>query len=274
MKVVDFQKVERAFSKSSRIGPLTFSLAEKQVTVFLGPNGAGKTTTFKMLLGLRRPTAGRIELWGEAAGSKSVKSRIGYTSQDLSYPPHLTAEEVLSLLGTHFENPLPLGDLQDRFQLEKVWKKQLGGLSGGERRRVGLAWDLIGLPKFLVLDEPTTGLDADGKKRLWSEIAAFRDSGGTVLLSTHDISEASTIGDRVLVIDKGTIQLDGSMNEILGPLDYKRFRYLQNGMVKEWISHQSDADARKLLASGEDISNLEIRRLNLEEALVVYREQR
>jgi len=273
VNVVEFQNVERAFSAGSRIGPLSFSLSEKQVTVFLGPNGAGKTTTFKLLLGLRSPTAGTVRLWGEKAGSKNVRSRVGYTSQDLTYPAHLTAEEILNLVTSHFEFPTSSAELRERFALEKIWRKQLGGFSGGERRRLGLACALIGKPRLLVLDEPTTGLDVDGKKLLWSEITKFRDDGGTVLFSTHDISEASMVGDRVLLIDGGQIKIDGSMDEILGPLDYKRLRYTQNGTVTERISHQSDADVKALFQSSDAVTNLEIRRLSLEEALVMYRKE-
>lgn len=274
MNVVEFENVERLHLASNCVGPLSFCLTEKQVTVFLGPNGAGKTTTFKMLLGLTRPSAGTIMVWGQNAGLMEVRSRIGYTSQDLTYPPHLTPEEILDLLSSHFSKPSPPAELRERFQLEKVWRKQLGGLSGGERRRVGLACALIGKPKLLVLDEPTTGLDADGKKRLWREIANFREEGGSVILSTHDLSEASSIGDRVLLIDQGKIQLDGGLAEITGSLDYKRIRFARDGTTQEYISRQSDIDARELLQSGSHVSNLEIRRLNLEEALEIYRAQR
>ena len=274
MNVVEFQNVERQHSETNGVGPLTFCLSESQVTVFLGPNGAGKTTTFKMLLGLSRPSAGTIRVWGKNAGSPEVRARIGYTSQDLTYPQHLNAKEILDLISVHFENPLPTLELRERFQLEKVWNKQLGGLSGGERRRVGLACALIGKPKLLVLDEPTTGLDSDGKKRLWREIARFRETGGSVILSTHDIAEASSIGDRVLLIDQGKIQIDGKIAEIAGPLDYKRVRFDRDSATHEYISRQSDIDARELFLSGSQVSNLEIRRLNLEEALEIYRGQR
>lgn len=271
--LAEFKTVTKAYgaSRNPLLGPVSFGLHRNQITVFLGPNGAGKSTTFKLLLGLREPTSGSVSLFGRSPRDPLARAKVGYTSQDLSYPAHLSAKEILSLVGAHFENPVSREEMCERFQLEKIWSHQLGGLSGGEKRRVGLACALMGQPELLVLDEPTTGLDVDAKRLLWQEISRFKLSGGTVLLSTHDLTEAGTMADRVLLIDGGLIKLDGTMTEILEPIDFKKAVYRQNGVRHEHTWRDSDTEIRNLVQSGIGFEDLEVRKLGLEEALEVYR---
>lgn len=270
-----FENVTKSYKRSSghkpEIGPLSFELRRNEITVFLGPNGAGKSTAFKLLMGLREPSSGNITLFGSSPRSPETRKRVGYTSQDLSYPAHLSAKEVLHLVSAHFENPVPLSELCDRFDLAKIWSNKLGGLSGGERRRVGLACALVGRPELLVLDEPTTGLDVDSRRQLWEEIRAFKQAGGAILMATHDLHEAGLIGDRVLLLHKGQLKLDGSMQDILAPIDFKRVRYEVAGQITEVSVRDSDSEIRKLIETRIEFRNLEIRRLGLEEALEIHR---
>lgn len=270
-----FENVTKSYIRSSghkpEIGPLSFELRRNEITVFLGPNGAGKSTAFKLLMGLREPSSGNITLFGSSPRSPETRKRVGYTSQDLSYPAHLSAKEVLHLVSAHFENPVPLSELCDRFDLAKIWSNKLGGLSGGERRRVGLACALVGRPELLVLDEPTTGLDVDSRRQLWEEIRAFKQAGGAILMATHDLHEAGLIGDRVLLLHKGQLKLDGSMQDILAPIDFKRVRYEVAGQITEVSVRDSDSEIRKLIETRVEFRNLEIRRLGLEEALEIHR---
>ena len=271
-----FQDVTKSYRKQAggqpEIGPLSFELRKNEITVFLGPNGAGKSTAFKLLLGLREPSSGAVTLFGDSPRNPATRRRVGYTSQDLSYPAHLSAKEVLHLVSSHFPNPVPLPDLRSRFELEKIWNNKLGGLSGGERRRVGLACALLGHPELLVLDEPTTGLDVESRRLLWNEIRAFKAAGGAVLMATHDLHEAGHIGDRVLLLHKGRLRLDGSMAEILAPIDFKRLRYEVDGAITEISVRESDLEIRRLIETNVEFRNLEVRRLGLEEALEFHRE--
>lgn len=273
--IAKFENVTKSYKRSSvqqpEIGPLSFELRKNEITVFLGPNGAGKSTAFKLLMGLREPSSGNITLFGSSPRSPETRKRVGYTSQDLSYPAHLSAKEVLHLVSAHFENPVPLAELCDRFDLAKIWSNKLGGLSGGERRRVGLACALVGRPELLVLDEPTTGLDVDSRRQLWDEIRAFKQAGGAILMATHDLHEAGLIGDRVLLLHKGQLKLDGSMQDILAPIDFKRVRYEVAGQITEVSVRDSDSEIRKLIEARIEFRNLEIRRLGLEEALEIHR---
>lgn len=184
----------------------------------------------------------------------------------------LTAKEVLSLVSSHFQNPVSLIELRERFDLSKIWTNKLGGLSGGERRRVGLACAIVGRPELLILDEPTTGLDVESRKLLWNELRQFKASGGAILMATHDLYEAGLIGDRVLLLDKGQLRIDGSMEQILSPIDFKRIRYEVAGQWTELSVRESDQEVRRLIESRVEFRNLEIRRLGLEEALEIHRE--
>jgi ABC-2 type transport system ATP-binding protein len=268
--VAEFEKVEKSYHGQAAVGPLSFRLHPGQVTVFLGPNGAGKSTTFKILLGLREPSKGTARLFGHSPRSPEARKRVGYTSQDLSYPSHLTTREVLAWVKGHFEKAFQLDELRGRFQLDSIWKSKLGGLSGGERRRVGLACAMIGQPELLVLDEPTTGLDLESRKQLWREIEDFKKKGGTVLLATHDLHEAGLIADRVLLLEKGRLRIDGTIDEILRPIDFKRLSYSVDGQTIEESVKDSDSRIRDLVLQGITFQNLEVRRLGLEEALEIH----
>lgn len=274
--LASFQDVTKTYrltkDKQPEIGPLNFELRRNEITVFLGPNGAGKSTAFKLLLGLREPSSGKVSLFGDSPRNPKTRSRVGYTSQDLSYPAHLSAKEVLHLVSAHFSDPVPLPELRERFDLGKIWSNKLGGLSGGERRRVGLACALLGRPELLVLDEPTTGLDVESRRLLWNEIRAFKTSGGSVLMATHDLHEAGLIGDRVLLLHRGRLRLDGSMAEILAPIDFKTLRYEVEGTATEISVRESDLEIRRLVETKVAFRNLEVRRLGLEEALEFHRD--
>lgn len=268
--IAEFESVEKSYGAKAALGPLSFQLLPGKVTVFLGPNGAGKSTTFKLLLGLREASRGTVRLFGLSPRSPDARRRVGYTSQDLSYPAHLTANEVLQLVRGHFANSYDLLELKERFQLDKIWKSKLGGLSGGERRRVGLACALVGRPDLLILDEPTTGLDVESRKKLWQEIESFKKRGGSVLLATHDLHEAALVADRVLLLENGKLRIDGTIDEILKPIDFKRIRYEAEGQAIEESVKDSDLKIRELVSSGTPFKNLEVRRLGLEEALEIY----
>jgi ABC-2 type transport system ATP-binding protein len=271
-----FENVTKSYKiksdpSSPEIGPLSFELRKNEITIFLGPNGAGKSTAFKLLLGLRLPNSGRVTLFGSSPRSSETRKRIGYTSQDLSYPAQLSTKEILHLVSAHFDNPVPIAELCERFDLIKIWSNKLGGLSGGERRRVGLACALAGRPELLILDEPTTGLDVESRAKLWSELREFKKSGGAILMATHDLHEAGLIGDRVLLLHEGKLKLDGSLQEILAPIDFKRLRYEISGQTIELSVRDSDSEIRKLVEARTEFQNLEIKRLGLEEALQIHR---
>jgi ABC-2 type transport system ATP-binding protein len=184
-----------------------------EIVGFLGPNGAGKTTTLRMLTTLLTPTAGSATVAGYdvATQAEQVRRSIGYVSQTGStLPEALAGEEVVDhgrLYGISKAQAEKRGrELFDQLDLDGLWTRKPGAMSGGQRRRLDIAMGLVHDPKLIFLDEPTTGLDPQARANLWEHISALRtDRGATIFLTTHYLDEADALCDRILVIDHGLI---------------------------------------------------------------------
>ncbi|RMG44719.1 MAG: ABC transporter ATP-binding protein [Acidobacteria bacterium] len=186
----------------------------------LGPNGAGKTTTIEVLEGLLRPDAGRIELLGrtwEEAGA-DLRRRLGVQLQETSLPEKLTVRETVRLFASFYPEPLEIDRAIELVSLQEKSAVQVRRLSGGQRRRLSLACALVGRPELLFLDEPTTGLDPQARLAMWDVVSRFREAGGTVLLTTHDMQEAERLCDRVAIMDRGRIIAHGTPRELVASL--------------------------------------------------------
>ena len=144
----------------------------------LGSNGAGKTTAIATLLGLRRPDEGTARLFGADPRRPSTRRDVGATPQETTFPATLRVREVVELVRAHYERPVPSETLYDRFELGRLVNRQFGGLSGGERRRVGVALAFAGKPRLVVLDEPTAGLDREARLAVWEAIRAHTSRRG------------------------------------------------------------------------------------------------
>jgi ABC-2 type transport system ATP-binding protein len=187
------------------------------VVALLGPNGAGKTTLVDTVTTLRRPDAGRVRVLGHdvVEEARAVRALLGVTGQQASVDVVLTGRENLVLTG----RLLGLGragsrrraeELLERFDLTEPADRRVGTWSGGMRRRLDLAASLVTTPRVLVLDEPTTGLDARSRAALWEEVRAIAAAGTTVLLTTQYLEEADVLADRVVVLDGGRVVADGT----------------------------------------------------------------
>jgi len=173
----------------------------------LGPNGAGKTTTVEILEGLLQPTAGEVEILGStwADGGRALRRRIGVTLQETQLLEKQTVRETLALFRSFFREGRGAAEALDRVGLAEksdVWVRKL---SGGQKQRLSVACALVGDPELLFLDEPTTGLDPQSRRRIWEVVEEFRSSGRTVLLTTHYMEEAERLCDRVAIVDRGRI---------------------------------------------------------------------
>jgi ABC-2 type transport system ATP-binding protein len=186
------------------------------VVALLGPNGAGKTTALAMLLGLRRPDSGRAELFGCDPRLSSSRSQIGVTPQETGFPPTLRVCEILDLVRAHFATPASTAELVDRFGLTELARRQAGGLSGGERRRLSVALAFAGRPRILFLDEPTSGLDVESRRSVWREAQLYAAAGGTMLLTTHHVGEAQALASRIVLLARGRLIADGSPADVAG----------------------------------------------------------
>ena len=188
-------------------------VAEGEIVGFLGPNGAGKTTTLRMLTTLLQPTTGTATVAGHdlLRDPVAVRQSIGYVSQSGSTNRSaLAGEEIVShgmLYGVPKEQATARGrELFEQLELDGLWTRKSGSMSGGQRRRLDIAMGLVHDPHLVFLDEPTTGLDPQARANLWEHIGALRTGrGATVFLTTHYLDEADALCDRILVIDKGRI---------------------------------------------------------------------
>jgi ABC-2 type transport system ATP-binding protein len=183
----------------------------------LGPNGAGKTTTIEILEGLLEPTSGEVTILGQMWQShpRELREKIGISLQETRLSEKLTVRETVELFGSFYREPRAATEVLDALQLGEKADSWVGKLSGGQRQRLAVATALVGSPRVLFLDEPTTGLDPQSRRQLWDIIRAFQRTGGTVLLTTHYMDEAERLCDRLAIVDHGQIIAEGSPAELI-----------------------------------------------------------
>jgi ABC-2 type transport system ATP-binding protein len=231
--VIDAQAVTKRFGSTIALDGFTMTVEQGQVHGFLGPNGAGKTTTLRILLGLLRADAGAIRVLGKDPWTEAVSlhSRLAYVPGEVNLWPQLTGGEVIDLLGRLHGGIAPArrADLIDLFELDPTKKSR--SYSKGNRQKVALIAALAADVELLLLDEPTSGLDPLMDARFRECVRAFRDNGGTVLLSSHILSEAEALSDRVTIIRNGKAMETGTLAEL---------RYLYRTRVEATVDSVPD----------------------------------
>jgi ABC-2 type transport system ATP-binding protein len=187
-----------------------------EVLVVLGPNGAGKTSTVETLEGYRRPVAGDVEVLGldPRADHAALTGRMGVMLQRGGVYPMLGPRRVLDLFAGYYGDPVPTPELLDLVGLRAVAQTPWRHLSGGEQQRLSLALALIGRPEVAFLDEPTAGVDPEGRIAIRAVVAGLRDDGVCVLLTTHELTEAERMADRIVILSSGRIVLEGTPAEL------------------------------------------------------------
>jgi len=186
----------------------------------LGPNGAGKTTTIEICEGLTQPDAGQVRILGldHRRSSRRIRSQIGVSLQDTQLPDKLTVTEVVELFRSFYPKPLRTELVIDAVELREKRSARVAQLSGGQRQRLALACALAGQPELFFLDEPTTGLDPQSRRHLWTLIEALRAEGRTIVLTTHYMEEAQRLCDRVAIMDHGRIIALGAPRQLIAQL--------------------------------------------------------
>jgi ABC-2 type transport system ATP-binding protein len=187
----------------------------------LGPNGAGKTTTVEILEGLIAPSSGEVEVLGVRWGTgqdQELRERIGITLQETRFQEKLKVWEIMQLFRSFYTHGMTVEQAIATVALEEKANAWVRDLSGGQRQRLAVATALVGEPELLFLDEPTTGLDPQARRRLWEVIRDLRERGRTVLITTHYMDEAEKLCDRVAVIDHGKVIAEGSPNQLISQL--------------------------------------------------------
>jgi ABC-2 type transport system ATP-binding protein len=200
---------------------MDLAINEGEIFAYLGPNGSGKTTTIKMLLGLIFPTSGKIRLMGSNdIASPDIKRKIGYLPEGAYYPEFLKGEEILRFYGQLYglsgkDLEKRIDNVLDTVSMTFARTRLLRGYSKGMRQRIGLAQALLSDPSILILDEPTTGLDPLARKEMRDILGNLRDSGKTLMISSHELQEVELISDRVGIIYKGVMKTQGTLDELL-----------------------------------------------------------
>ncbi|CAM5508181.1 ABC transporter ATP-binding protein [Streptomyces aurantiogriseus] len=195
---------------------ISFHVDRGEIFALLGTNGAGKTSTVELLEGLERPDGGRIRILGHDPYTERavVRPRTGVMLQEGGFPSELTVKETARMWAGCVSGARPVGEALALVGLAGKADVRVKQLSGGERRRLDLALALLGKPEVLFLDEPTTGLDAEGRRDTWDLVRALRDAGTTVLLTTHYLEEAEGLADRLAVLHQGRIAAAGTPAEV------------------------------------------------------------
>jgi len=231
--------LKRQFGDVRAVAGVDLDITDGEIYAFLGPNGAGKSTTVLMLTTLLRPSAGTAEVAGHDVVREPARVRqaIGVTLQQTALDPLMTPVELMRLQGALYRLPAREGaargrELLERVGLADVAHRRVAALSGGMRRRLDLAMALVGRPRVLFLDEPTTGLDPTSRRAVWDEVRTLNGEGTTVFLTTQYLEEADQLADRVGFIDAGRIALEGTPLALKDQLGKPRLELtLSNGQV-------------------------------------------
>lgn len=206
--------------KVEAVRGLDLDVQEGECFGLLGPNGAGKTTTIEILEGLLAPTSGSVSILGLSWGKNEhqLRETLGISLQETRLSEKLSVRETIELFASFYRHPRSSNEVLELLELGEKADSWVGKLSGGQRQRLAVATALVANPKILFLDEPTTGLDPQSRRKLWDIISNFQHAGGTVLLTTHYMDEAERLCDRIAIIDHGQVIAAGSPSELIDRL--------------------------------------------------------
>jgi ABC-2 type transport system ATP-binding protein len=280
---VEILNVSKRFGEVQALQDVTFTIDAGEVVAMLGPNGAGKTTSISIMLGTRQPTAGQARLFGMQPRDLRARRRIGVMLQESGVPGMLKVAEIVELFGSYYPAPMPAAQAISMAGLEEKAKSLVKDLSGGQRQRLYFALAVCGDPDVLFLDEPTVGMDVEGRRRFIEEIANLAAQGRTVVLTTHYLEEADQLARRVIVIDRGRIIADSTPAEIKSRVAGKRITFTTTQRLPEGLpltgvqvegthvrllTNEPERVLRELFSHGVEMRDLEVSGADLEEAFV------
>jgi ABC-2 type transport system ATP-binding protein len=274
--------VHKRYGRIEALRGFSLVVQAGEVVALLGPNGAGKTTALAILLGLRAPDEGTARLFGRDPREVDARRHVGVTPQETGFPTTLRVTEVVDLVRAHYPGSLGTAEVLARFGLADVARRQVGGLSGGQKRRLAVGLAFVGNPSAVFLDEPTTGLDVEARRRVWDAVRAYAESGRTVLLTTHYLEEADALATRVVVIARGITLAEGSPADVKARVGLKRIRVetdalpelpgvelrSRTGSVHTLYVPDPGPIVEVLVGCGIPLGSLEVTSVTLEEAFL------
>jgi ABC-2 type transport system ATP-binding protein len=259
----------KRYGKQTAVDAIDLDVARGECFGLLGPNGAGKTTTVEILEGLNRPDSGTVELFGLAwrnGRDQELRERIGVQLQETQLGDKLQVHEVFALFRSFYRSGRSVDELISLLDLEAERTKHYSKLSGGQKQRVALGCALVGKPDLLFLDEPTTGLDPRARRAIWGVVERFRTDGGSVLLTTHYMEEATALCDRIAIMDHGKLIALGTPRALVDGLGLVQF-------VEFEASSELDEARLGTLAVVTSVEKRKDRyRLRIERSLVALRD--
>ncbi|WP_267222784.1 ABC transporter ATP-binding protein [Dyella silvae] len=274
----------KRYGALTALNGLDLMLHRGELLALLGPNGAGKSTAIGLLLGLVRADAGRVELFGKDPQHIDARRRIGVMLQSAMLPGTLTVAELLRQTMSYYPAPRRQEETVQLAGIADLLQRRYANLSGGQQRRVQFAIALCGRPELLFLDEPTVGMDIDARQKLWIAIRRLVNEGCAVVLTTHYLEEAEALAQRVVVLAKGRVLSEGSVDALRSRVALTRIRCISDldpEALAQWphvtraerdgerLHLHSDAPEkvlRRLLDADPALSELEVRRAGLAEA--------
>jgi ABC-2 type transport system ATP-binding protein len=212
--VVAFDNVSKHYGSLKAVAGLSLELRAGETVALLGPNGAGKSTSLDMLLALRKPTSGKIRMFGKDPYHAVKSGDVGAMLQSGGLMPEVTVRELVTLVTGLHPRPVPVATTMRRAGIQKFADQRVDRLSGGQTQRVRFALAIIGECPLVVLDEPTTAMDVETRRMFWASMKEEVAEGKTLLFATHYLEEADQAADRILVINRGRLLADGTPAEI------------------------------------------------------------
>lgn len=218
--IISVKNLKKNYGEFEAVKGISFDVQRGEIFGLLGPNGAGKSTTLEIIETLREKTSGEVYVNGFNLDESpnDIKKIIGVQLQTSGYYPSLTLTELIQLFAGLYNEVIDPMTLLDSVNLRDKAKAKYKELSGGQKQRFSIATTLINKPKIIFLDEPTTGLDPQARRNLWELIKNIRDSGTTVIITTHYMDEAEVLCDRVAIIDSGKIIALNSPDKLIDEL--------------------------------------------------------
>jgi ABC-2 type transport system ATP-binding protein len=285
--VVTFENVSKQYGRLRAVDGLTLDLRAGETVALLGPNGAGKSTSLDMLLALRKPTSGRIRMFGDDPYHAVKSGRVGAMLQSGGLMPEVTVRELVELITKLHPNPEPVQTTLKRAGIAQFADQRVDRLSGGQTQRVRFALAICGKSELIVLDEPTAAMDVETRRLFWNSMKEEVAAGRTLLFATHYLEEADQAADRILVINRGRLLADGTPAEIKARAGARRLSFrLDNvdepfllglpGLVNLEVRHDvvqiqssdSDTTLYAILDAGYRPREIEVTSLGLEQAFL------
>ncbi|GAA2173236.1 ABC transporter ATP-binding protein [Agrococcus versicolor] len=267
-RLVDVQHLSKSYGDHVALEDVSLHVDEGETLALLGPNGAGKSTTIEILEGYRVRSGGHVRVLGEDPQRAGVAWRagLGIVLQSSGEASVATVREELRALAALFPDAREVDEVIDAVGLSGHAGRRIASLSGGQQRRVEVAMGIVGRPRLLFLDEPTTGFDAEARRDFWTLIRSLQDEGTTILLTTHYLEEAARLADRIVVVADRRVAAEGTPTSIGGPearLPIVRWR--EAGAVREERTHAPGVLVAALIARLGEPEDLEVVRPSLED---------